>query len=153
MTAPDMRGLGPGTPGRLPRMRRAPAGRHRHGRLVSMPDRREWDIAQKARAAQLDLLEPGWLVLYGPYYRRFYAIARMNAVTEPLVEASGPEELRSLMRLAEAAPADMSRETGLGRPRTEVRPPHTGGFAKVASIYAGRFAQAVPSQSGGRWQA
>lgn len=99
-----MTGLTVHGPGRPTRVRRQPIGRHRQGRPLIQPVRRDWDSAEKARAAQLDVLEPGWLVLYGPYYRRFYAIARMRAVSEPLVEATGPEELRNLMRLAETAP-------------------------------------------------
>lgn len=102
-------------PGRLPLTRRPPAGRHRHGRPATRPNHREWDSAQKARAAQLDLLEPGWLVLYGPYYRRFYAIARTGAVFDPVVEATTPEELRSLMRQAEAIHAPTTCGTGDGK--------------------------------------
>ncbi|GAA3813409.1 hypothetical protein GCM10022226_37670 [Sphaerisporangium flaviroseum] len=150
MTASNVRDLGSG---RAAGRRRTPAGRHRHGRPATELGRREWDTAQKARAAQLDLLEPGWLVLYGPYYRRFYAIALVSVVIEPVVEASGPEELRTLMRLAEANPAPMSRETQLGRRLAEVGLPHTAGLAEVACTYTGRFADAVPSRSGGRWQA
>ncbi|WP_424535098.1 hypothetical protein ACOZ38_33705 [Sphaerisporangium viridialbum] len=146
-----MTALGARGPGRLARTRRSPSGRHRYGRPATVPDRQEWDSAQKARAAQLDLLEPGWLVLYGPYYRRFYAIARMAAVTESLVEASGPEEPRTLMRLAEAAPTRTSRGTGLeGRRLAEEGPSHSGGFAQVAFTYVGRSADAARSRSGGR---
>ncbi|MEO3808773.1 hypothetical protein ABGB17_07200 [Sphaerisporangium sp. B11E5] len=81
---------------------RPPIGRHRHGRPASRTPHHEWDMPQKARAAHLDFLEPAWLVLYGPYHRRFYAIARTPAVTEPLIEATTPEELRTLIRQAEA---------------------------------------------------
>jgi hypothetical protein len=80
-----MTGLAVCGPGRLTGVRRRPIGRHRQGRPLIRPKRREWDSAEKARAAQLDLLEPGWLVLYGLYYRRFYAIARVRATAEPLV--------------------------------------------------------------------
>ncbi|MGW4641027.1 hypothetical protein ACWEN6_21045 [Sphaerisporangium sp. NPDC004334] len=59
------------------------------------------DERQKARAGQLGLLEPGWLVIYGVYSRRFSAIARTADVAEPLVEAATPEELRALMRESE----------------------------------------------------
>ncbi|MFC6082453.1 hypothetical protein [Sphaerisporangium aureirubrum] len=105
-----MTGLDLHTPSRLTsHSRRPPSGRHRQGRPPVAPAHREWDTVQKARAAQLDLLEPGWLVLYGPYFRRFCAIARTQAVAEPLVEASGPDELRILMRLAETVPAHGSR--------------------------------------------
>ncbi|MEO3809451.1 hypothetical protein ABGB17_10675 [Sphaerisporangium sp. B11E5] len=95
-------------PGRLTFTRRPPAGRHRRGRPTIPPERpgpdgrrRVWDAAQKARAEQLGLLEPGWLVTYGPYSRRFHAIARTAEVSEPIVEAATPEELRGLMRQSE----------------------------------------------------
>jgi hypothetical protein len=127
MTAVQVHGTG-----RPSRTRRPPAGRHRQGRPSTVPDRREWDSAHKARATQLDLLEPGWLVLYGPYYRRFYAIARTSTVAEAVVEATGIEELRSLMRQAETAPAQGDRGTGAG-----------WSLAK---------APIVPEQPGGRWR-
>ncbi|GII85649.1 hypothetical protein Ssi03_36390 [Sphaerisporangium siamense] len=87
-------------------------GRHRQRRPHSQPNpdldhpaHRDWDGGQKARAAHLDLLEPGWLVLYGPYHRRFYAIARTAAVTEPLVQATTIDGLRTLMRESESEAA------------------------------------------------
>ncbi|MFC6080793.1 hypothetical protein [Sphaerisporangium aureirubrum] len=109
------------------RTERPSAGRHRHGRPASRTPHHEWDMPQKARAAHLGFLEPAWLVLYGPYHRRFYAIARTPAVTEPLIEARTPEELRTLIRQAEAPPR-------------AAHPPrhHTA-------------TETVPAEHGGRW--
>ncbi|RCG22459.1 hypothetical protein DQ384_35745 [Sphaerisporangium album] len=111
-------------PGRLPFTRRPTAGRHRRGPATE-PERREpdgrrrvWDGTQRARAEQLGLLEPGWLVIYGPYSRRFYAIARIAEVSEPLLDAATSEELRSLMRRSEITslvPPPRSRESGQTR--------------------------------------
>ncbi|MEV6984148.1 hypothetical protein AB0M95_23235 [Sphaerisporangium sp. NPDC051017] len=108
-------------PGRLPFTRRPAAGRHRRGSATE-PERREpdgrrkiWDGKQKARAEQLGLLEPGWLVIYGPYSRRFYAIARIAEVSEPLLDAATSDELRSLMRGSELpglVPSARSPERG-----------------------------------------
>jgi hypothetical protein len=103
-------------PGHRILTRRPSSGRHRQGRPSTQPNHHEWDSAQRAKAAQLDLLEPGWLVLYGPYYRRFYAIARTSAVSESVVEATTPEELRALMRQAEVIHAPTNRGTARRRP-------------------------------------
>ncbi|GGK97024.1 hypothetical protein Sme01_35370 [Sphaerisporangium melleum] len=94
--------------GRLPFSRRPPTGRHRLGGRAAVPespargDGQVWDEKQQARAGQLGLLEPGWLVIYGVYSRRFYAIARMAEVAEPLIEATTCGELRALMRDSES---------------------------------------------------
>jgi hypothetical protein len=97
-------------PGRLLFTRRASSGRHRRGRPTVAPERlgadgrgRVWDAAQRVRAEQFGLLEPGWLVIYGPYSRRFHAIARTAQVAEPLIDAPTLEELRGLMRESEFA--------------------------------------------------
>src|SRR5690348_1579342 len=71
--------------GRLPFSRRPATGRHRLRRSATVPEppdveRKAWDEKQQARAEQLGLLEPGWLVIYGVYSRRFYAIARTAEV-------------------------------------------------------------------------
>ncbi|MFC7382843.1 hypothetical protein [Sphaerisporangium rhizosphaerae] len=65
----------------------------------------QWDPAKRAAAAQLDQIEPGWHVFYGPGTRRFAAIA-LWPVPDPLrVEAYDVEELRELMRDAELTAA------------------------------------------------
>ncbi len=80
-------------------MTRAP-GRHAIGAPYSEVAPRIWDPAKKAAAAQLDMLEPTWVVLYGPASRRFFAFAMWHVA--PLrVEATTIEELRHLMREAE----------------------------------------------------
>ncbi|GII83980.1 hypothetical protein Ssi03_19700 [Sphaerisporangium siamense] len=146
--------------GRPARTRRPSTGRHRHGLAATVPDRREWDTAQKASAAQLDLLEPGWLVLYGSYYRRFYAIACVNTVAERLVEASDPDELRALMRQAEARPHRKSQartsQALASRMRTGQRP--AGQVRAIGDPAAGRPVAAhgiggPVTSVGGWWQA
>ncbi|MET8141465.1 hypothetical protein ABZU32_14255 [Sphaerisporangium sp. NPDC005288] len=110
--------------GRLPFSRRPPTGRHRLRRPATMPEplapdggRKAWDEKQQARAGQLGLLEPGWLVMYGVYSRRFYAIARTAEVAEPLVEAATPGELCALMRDSESRrPVPRPRTPQLGTP-------------------------------------
>ncbi|MDH2430367.1 hypothetical protein [Sphaerisporangium sp. TRM90804] len=117
-------------PSRFPFTRRPAAGRHRRG-TAAQPEhrgpegrRKVWDARQRARAEQLGLLEPGWLVMYGAYSRRFYAIARISEVCEPLLQAATPEELRTLMRGSELAGLAPARRSRTGRPAGDglVRP-------------------------------
>ncbi|MEU9890783.1 hypothetical protein [Sphaerisporangium sp. NPDC051011] len=61
-------------------------------------------------------MEPAWTILYGPWSRRFYALA-LYPTPEPLVvEARTAQELLAQMRQAE-------QETPVrARPRTAVTP-------------------------------
>ncbi|MET8141835.1 ATP-binding protein [Sphaerisporangium sp. NPDC005288] len=76
-------------------------GRHRQGAGFEQVVRRQWDLAERAAAHQLDLLEPGWTVLYGVGTRRFYALATWPAPEAVIVQARDTDELRRLMREAE----------------------------------------------------
>src|SRR5690242_16037073 len=81
-------------------MSRAP-GRHRIGTPTDKVAPRQWDLAQRAAAAQFDQLEPTWHVMYGVASRRFTAMAAWP-VKQPLrVEAFTIEELGRLIREAE----------------------------------------------------
>lgn len=42
---------------------------------VPLASYRGWDPDKRRAAWELDRSEPGWAVFYGPYTRRFYAIA------------------------------------------------------------------------------
>jgi hypothetical protein len=77
------------------------AGRHTTGAPLAEFRSTRWDTAKKAAAEELDRLEPGWLVMYGPWSRRFYAIALWNAPCPVLLDAPTTEELRDQMRQAE----------------------------------------------------
>ncbi|MEO3811446.1 hypothetical protein ABGB17_20840 [Sphaerisporangium sp. B11E5] len=79
-----------------------PVGRHRPGRRPEKVTRRRFDADAIAQAAMLDQLEPGWLVWYGPYFRRFYAVAMSGKVGPLCVTARSCEALRTQMREAEA---------------------------------------------------
>ncbi len=85
---------------RKPRVAR-PRGRHRLGVQPAPSPSRQWDHAKKAAAAQLDQLEPGWLILYGTHSRRFVAMASWVTRGPVRVEASTIGELCDLMREAE----------------------------------------------------
>jgi hypothetical protein len=61
-----------------------------------------FDAPAIAEAAMLDQLEPGWVVWYGVYLRRFYAIALTPGVGPLCVAARSGEALRSLMRESES---------------------------------------------------
>ncbi|MDH2427553.1 hypothetical protein [Sphaerisporangium sp. TRM90804] len=81
-------------------MSKPPGGRHRDGVLPDQFVSRRFDQVKKAAAAQLDRMEPGWLILYGEWTREFVAFARWAA--EPVRVASATvDELRGLMREAE----------------------------------------------------
>ncbi|MEU9888685.1 hypothetical protein [Sphaerisporangium sp. NPDC051011] len=82
-------------------------GRHRDGTVPdATPDSkpatpRRWDLGQRAAAAELDHVESGWHVMYGPWSRRFYAIALWSE--EPvMVYAHSVGELHEVMRDVEA---------------------------------------------------
>jgi hypothetical protein len=79
----------------------ATPGRHRVGAPAERVLPRVWDQVKRAAAAQLDLTEPAWLVMYGPGSRRFVAMATWNAAQPVRVEAFTIAELRDLMREAE----------------------------------------------------
>ncbi|GGK69043.1 hypothetical protein Sme01_14400 [Sphaerisporangium melleum] len=76
-------------------------GRHRQGAGFEHVVRRQWDLAEQAAAHLLDLLEPGWAVMYGVGTRRFYAIATWPALEPLIIEARATDELCRLMREAE----------------------------------------------------
>ncbi|MDH2429301.1 hypothetical protein [Sphaerisporangium sp. TRM90804] len=77
-----------------------PIGRHRDGGLPPRFRSRRWDAEKKADAAQLDQMEPSWVILYGEGTRQFIAFAKWTA--EPVrIAAASVDELRSLMREAE----------------------------------------------------
>ncbi|MEV6981352.1 hypothetical protein AB0M95_08860 [Sphaerisporangium sp. NPDC051017] len=79
-------------------------GRHRlGGQLVTTVSPKVFDPAATAHAAHLDHLEPGWMIWYGLYDRRFHAIALIRGVEPARVEARTPEALTSYMREAESS--------------------------------------------------
>lgn len=63
--------------------------------------RHGWDPDERRAAWELDLSEPRWTVFYGPYTRRFYALAAWPAPHPLVLDASDTEELRSLISEAE----------------------------------------------------
>lgn len=65
---------------------------------------RNWDSDQRNAAWELDRSEPRWVVFYGPYTRRFYAIAAWPSPSPIVLDAEGTAELRELMHEADAAP-------------------------------------------------
>jgi hypothetical protein len=64
--------------------------------------RRDFDAAAITQAEVLDQLEPAWVVWYGVYFRRFYAIALTSGVGPLCIAAGSCEALRSLMRESES---------------------------------------------------
>lgn len=49
-------------------------GRHRAGAALTPWARVRWDVRERAAAAGLDSIEPGWLVVWRLWARRFYAV-------------------------------------------------------------------------------
>ncbi|GII86735.1 hypothetical protein Ssi03_47250 [Sphaerisporangium siamense] len=76
-------------------------GRHRKGTSPVPVHPGNWDVAERAAAGQLDLVEPGWMVSYGVGTRRYFAIATWPAPAPLIVEAPTTDELRARMREAE----------------------------------------------------
>lgn len=87
--------------GPLARRTTSSSGRHAEGARVGETRSTWWDPAKRAAAEELDRLEPGWLVMYGTWSRRFYAIALWEAPCPVLLDARTAEVLRGLMRQAE----------------------------------------------------
>ncbi|MFC7387291.1 hypothetical protein [Sphaerisporangium rhizosphaerae] len=79
-------------------------GRHALGQPyveVERADRGEPDLADRAAAVLLHRMEPAWTIMYGPWSRRFYALA-LYPTPEPLtVEARTAQDLLTQMRRAE----------------------------------------------------
>ena len=92
--------------------RRAIAGHRRteERSLLVVPRRRGWDPAERHAAWELDRVEPGWCVFYGPYRRRFYAIAAWPAPFPLVLDASDIEELRRQLRETETMHLDQGRQ-------------------------------------------
>lgn len=65
--------------------------------------RRDWDPDKRRAAWELDRSAPGWAVFYGPYSRRFYAIAAWPSPCPLVLDAEDTVELRTLMHEADAA--------------------------------------------------
>ena len=78
--------------------------RHRRGSPPPPPrPQTPADVHQRQQAARLDAREPGWLVLYAPWRRRFVAFAAWPTPEGLMVTASTPEELVEEMRDVEVA--------------------------------------------------
>ncbi|GII87905.1 hypothetical protein Ssi03_58950 [Sphaerisporangium siamense] len=99
------RGADAPPPPRWYRRARRNRGRHRVGAPSVPIAPRRWDVAERAAAALLDRMEPGWFVTYGVGSRRFAAIAVWSTPVPLMVQAATIEELRDLMREAELDPA------------------------------------------------
>lgn len=78
-------------------------GRHRAGRPYTLVHRRVWDGPARSEAERLNQAFPGWVVLYGPGSRRFFAIAAWPAPEPVMVEAATAEDLAERMSEAETA--------------------------------------------------
>ncbi len=83
-------------------------GRHRCGVPYTPVRRIRWDVRQREQAARLDAEEPGWVIVYGPWSRRFMAFAAWPVSRGLVVDARTPEELWEAMRDAEMTDAAMS---------------------------------------------
>src|SRR5690606_10114646 len=99
------------------------------------------DERRRAQAAHLDAHEPGWLVLYGPWSRAFFAFAAWPAPRALIVGARTPEALRDAMRHAETAAAVAGRV------------PHRAGRAEGSASVSppGRGCRAFPSLLAMSW--
>lgn len=89
-------------------------GRHRLGAALMPWVRIRWDIRQRAAAAGLDAIEPGWLVIYRVWARRFYAVPMWPLAGRPGIEADTVAGLRARMRQAETAPCPSGPPVPMG---------------------------------------
>ncbi|MEV7965669.1 hypothetical protein AB0O34_06760 [Sphaerisporangium sp. NPDC088356] len=76
-------------------------GRHTTGHPYVRVEHRHPDPRARATAVLLDRLEPAWMILYGPWSRRFYALALFATPGPLIVEAFTAQELTDQMRQAE----------------------------------------------------
>ncbi|WP_405143885.1 hypothetical protein OG589_39955 [Sphaerisporangium sp. NBC_01403] len=76
-------------------------GRHTIGRPYVRVEPGHADPRARATAVLLDRLEPAWTILYGPWSRRFYALALFATPAPLIVEAFTAQELKEQMRQAE----------------------------------------------------
>ena len=79
------------------------SGRHAEGAPLTNVRRTRWDTAKTAEAGLLQQTEPGWMIWYGTWSRRFYAIATWDAPSPGLLDATTPRQLRDRMRQTEHA--------------------------------------------------
>jgi hypothetical protein len=86
-----------------------------------------YDPAQRAAAASLQRGHPGWVILYGPWTRRFWAFGCFPSPEPILLSAAGPTDLRSQMRAAEAAIGPPPAPAPLGIGARSRRYPPAGG--------------------------
>ncbi|GII77791.1 hypothetical protein Sru01_27730 [Sphaerisporangium rufum] len=87
--------------GNLWRRSGRPRGRHTAGRPYAPVEPGAPDPGARAAAVLVDRLEPDWTVIYGPWSRRFYALAVFPTAEPLIIEAATAPELRALMREAE----------------------------------------------------
>ncbi|MEV5411433.1 hypothetical protein AB0K60_21665 [Thermopolyspora sp. NPDC052614] len=90
-------------------------GRHRAGAACTPWARVRWDVRERAAAAGLDAIEPGWLVIWRLWARRFYAVPAWPLPWAGLlgVESRTVAGLQEEMRRAERAGwADGSERLG-----------------------------------------
>ena len=69
--------------------------------LLVVARRHDWDPAQRRAAWELDQSAPDWTVFYGPYTRRFYAIAAQPIHSPLVLDAHDVAELRRQIHEAE----------------------------------------------------
>jgi len=80
-----------------------------------------YDPGQRRAAGRIERQNPGWVVMYGPWTRHYWAYPRFSAPRGTILDAPSIAELLPLMRAAElAGPASAP---GFGRP-TVPRPKH-----------------------------
>lgn len=87
-------------------------GRHRRGSAQRPWTRVRWDARERAAAEALNTIEPGWLVMYRLWARKFYAISAWPLPDWDGVEAATVVGLRARMRQAELS-IDRPARTGV----------------------------------------
>jgi len=63
--------------------------------------RRPCDAYEAARAALMQQMSPGWVVMWGPWTRKFTAWHAADPTQTRCVESADPEELRDLITTTE----------------------------------------------------
>ncbi|GII83873.1 hypothetical protein Ssi03_18630 [Sphaerisporangium siamense] len=80
--------------------------RGRHEERDGTPEaarRRSWEPEARAEAERLGAAEPGWVIFYGVWSRRYFAFAIKKGVEPAMVDAPITRVLRLLMREAEGS--------------------------------------------------
>lgn len=87
-----------------------------------------YDPGQRRAAGRIERQNPGWVIMYGPWTRHFWAYPRFSTPRGTILDAPSTAELLPLMRAAELAGPAFAPGFGqrtIPRPRPRPWPPRS----------------------------